>query len=276
MTRQRIAIGLGTKPNYNNEAFKYFILSVNKIQSSYEFCFPYLEEQEYPFTNETCNYEKSKPILKKFIKKTKYEADYWIFIITNAFDDNVFFNADYDMAVVTTDGWDKNFSPPSLFEYLLNSIYCCFIYSQQVPSKKKNPKEALEFEIVSHDDTRGCIADFSLNKYDCRIDIVLGYICDEHKEQIKLLYGQAYLDETTTILERKWIGDLGEKDTVAYNLKHIFKFDINKDSGFNKTALDKIKESFYEIPSDLTKEILKVILTAVLTYFLIRYGLPAK
>ena len=164
----------------------------------------------------------------------------------------------------------------SLFEYLLHIIYCCLIYSQKTLPDKEISEKAKSICIGSHSDTRGCVADFTRNKFDDRIDIVLGYICNEHKAEIIEIFGDEYLKETTLILERKWIGNIEEKNSVAYNLKHIFKCDINKDSGFNKSWIDKVKEKFYDLPADLTGEALKVVLTALLTYCLIKFGLPQK
>jgi hypothetical protein len=158
----------------------------------------------------------------------------------------------------------------------MHSIICCLIYSQKLPKERTSSEEMKSVYIDSHDDTRGCVADFTRNKYDDRIDIVLGYICEKHQIEIRLLYGEQYLTETLAILERKWIGNISEKDSVAYNLKHVFNFNINKDSGFNKTFWQKCEDKFYDIPGNLTSEVLKVIMTAVITYLLIKYGVMTK
>lgn len=232
---------------------------------------------DYPFSEKVCKYDESVKVLKEFIRETEFDADYWVAIITQAFDGEEFLNAeDPRMAIITTDIWEKYLSPPSLLEYLMNSIYCSLIFSQLLPNGTKVAKQAARIEIGAHDDTRGCIGDYTADRYQNKIDIALGYLCDEHKEQISEYYGELYLKETISILERRWIGSPDEKNTVAYALKHIFNFDINKDSGFNKTFFDRIKESFYDIPGDLTKEILKIIVTALLTYFLVTYGLSVK
>lgn len=281
MTRLKIIVVFGSKPNFDKDAFKYFILSLNKLQSTYEFSFPDLDEfpfenKAFPLDNNFCEFSTANSVLESFIANSGQNYDHLIGIITNSFDNHYFFNAKENSAIITTDIWDKYFSPPSLFEYLLHSIYCCLLYSQKTLPNRQLSEKAKLLDIGSHRDTRGCVADFTRNKFDDRIDIVLGYICDEHKQEIIELFGEEYLKETTTILERKWIGNIEEKNSVAYNLKHIFKFDVNKDSGFNKTWLDKIKDKFYEIPADLTGETLKVILTALLTYFLVKWGLTDK
>lgn len=274
MSRLQISLVFGDIPNYNTDAFKYFILSLNKIQTSYEFFFPDLEY--YPFKNETCEFTTANKIFEDFIEQNKVIADYHIVIITNNFDNNFFFNSCENSAVITTDIWDKYFSPPSLFEYLMHSIICCLIYSQKLLKHRELSEKMKSIYIDSHSDTRGCIADFTRNKNDDRIDILLGYICEKHQNEIKLFYGEQYLIETLAILERKWIGSISDKDSVAYNLMHVFKFNINKDSGFNKTFWQKCEDKFYDIPGNLTSEVLKIIMTAVITYLLIKYGVMTK
>lgn len=275
MKRLRISIIFGNEPNFNKAACKYFILYLNKLQSTYEFSFP--DILKFPFEeNKYCEYDTANSILNDFALKNGIITDHLIAITTNKFSNNYFFNNEEKNSVITTYVWDKYFSPPSLFEYLLHSIYCCLIYSQKTLPNTVLSKKAQMINIGSHKDTRGCVADFTRNKSDDRIDIILGYICDEHKKEIKKFYGKNYLIETTNILERKWIGNINDKDSVAYNLKHIFKFDINKDSGFNKTNLEKICEKFYEMPYELASEILKLVITVLLTYLLLKLGLATK
>lgn len=275
MRRLRISIIFGNMPNFDENAFKYFILYLNKLQSTYEFSFP--DISSFPFEeNKVCEFSTANSILNDFASINGVKSDYLVGIITNNFDNNYFFNAESKSSVITTDVWNKYFSPPSLFEYLLHSIYCCLIYSLKTLPGKELSEKAQLLKIGSHKDTRGCVADFTRDKCNDRIDITLGYICDEHKEDIIEIYGRKYLEETTKILERRWIGDIDNKDSVAYNLKHIFKFDINKDSGFNKTKCEKFFEKFYEMPYELTSEILKLLITVLLTYFLLKFGLSAK
>ena len=276
MDRLKIAILFGTKPNFESDALKYFILYLNKIQKTYEFFFP--DVTDYPFKKrKKVNFETSHDTIKEYTQNKELVADHFITIITNSFDNNYFFNAEQKTSIITTDIWNKYFSPPSLFEYLLHCIYTCLIYSQIRPSGQPPLTEKqILINIGSHEDTRGCIADFTRKKNDDRIDITLGYICDEHKQEISEFYGNDYLEEIQQITERNWIGSLEEQNSVAYNLKHIFKVNINRDSGFNKNWWDKIKEKFYEIPGSLIGEVLRILLTAIVIYLLIKIGIVDK
>lgn len=270
----KIALIFGNVPNYEKDAFKYFILELNKLQQTYEFSFPDL--MSYPFENKTCTFKTANTAFEDFIHQNSITADYSIAINTCSFDNNYFFKAGDNSAILTTDVWDKYFSPPSLFEYLMHTIITCLLYSKKLPKERKLTDEMGVINIGSHRDTRGCIADFTRNKSDDRVDILLGYICEEHQKEIEVYYGKQYLNEILIIIDRKWIGSIDEKGTVAYNLKHVFKFDINKDSGFNKTLWEKCQDKFYEIPGNIVGEVLKVLLTAIVTYLLIKYGVLNK
>lgn len=274
MKRIKVAILFGTEPDFDQYAFKYFILYVNKIQSFYEFCFP--DVSEFPFETGVVDFKTSHSKIETLIGDSKIVADHYIAIITNRFDNNYFFNSRYKTSIITTHIWDKHFSPPSLFEYLLHCIYSCLLYSKRLPAGIKMSEEKLKIEIDSHDDTRGCIADFTRHKHDDRIDITLGYICEEHIEQILTFYGDDYLKQFQFVIDRKWISNINEKDSVAYNLKHIFKFDINKDSGFNKNWVEKTKEKLSEIPGTAISEVVKILITAILAFLLIKLGLSKQ
>jgi hypothetical protein len=272
MKRLKISILFGTKPNFDEYAFKYFILYVNQIQSTYEFNFPDIDD-DYPFTTEKVNFDSSHKKVISFTKKNNLDSDHFITIITNSFNNNYFFNANKKTSVITTDVWDKHFSPPSLFEYLLHCIFTCLIYSQNTLNNGSLTAQQSEIDICSHTETKGCLADLTRLKKDDKVAISLGYICDEHKEEITTYYGENYLKELEFVIKREWIGNINDKESVAYNLKHIFKFNILKDSGFNKTWLEKVTESFYQIPGSLIGETMKILITAFLTYYLIKWGI---
>lgn len=283
MGRIKVTIIYGTEPNFERDAFEYFILHVNKIQSIYEFSFPDIcdenGKQVYPkFSNEgkKIGFSKSLETIDVFFKKRNIKSDYGIAIITKSFQNNYFFNAASNSSVITTDIWEKHFSPPTLFEYLLHCIYTCLMYSKIVPNDRVLEKEQLNIDMRSHTDMIGCIADFTRQKYQDRIAITLGYVCEEHKEKILQVYGKDYLEQFLYVISREWIGKIDENGSVAYNLRSIFKFNINKDSGFNRTRWEKLQSNFYEIPGTLTGGALKVIITVILTYFLVKWGLIDK
>jgi hypothetical protein len=274
MTRLKIALIIGNKPNFNEYALKYFLLSLNKFQSTYEFYFPYIKKFELAENEED-------PIilitrLNELPKDTLNEFDYYIIIIQNKLVNDYFAYPENMGAVVTTHHWQEKYSPPSLFEYLLSSIYYCLIYSQKKPSGVLSNGNAPDLTFDIHNDTIGCYADAAYDRNDNRIDVAMGYICDSHKEKIKSFYGKDFLLETIDILEGKWIGNIDVKNSIAYNLKHYFNFNINRDSGFNKNFWENIKGKIYDVPGLLIFEVLKAIILALIAALLLWVGIGYK
>lgn len=242
MNRKVVSILLTSKPNYDEFAFKYFLLSLNKIQNYYEFIFPEIREYYHAGRhydgNELFNlFEKE---VKSAIQRySETKPDYLINVITPSFGKNLFFRSEGNVAFITTDTWEKYFSPPSLFEYLSHCIIGCLSFMENM-------------NLSSHHDTKGCCLDYTYFKTDNRVVIVLGYICDNCKQKIINGMGKEYFVEIMRIISREWIGNINDFGSTAYNLKNFFDFDINKDSGFNKTFWEKTKDHLHEIPKDIT------------------------
>ncbi len=263
MPRQNVTILLGLPTNYSVLPLKYIILELNKMQTQYEFSFPdcqnicQFEEAEYP---ESSLFSRIESIRESLTLK----ADYTIAIITSKISGNLFWATNSKCAAITTNMWEKIFSPPSLFEYLLHSITACLILMH--PS--------LNLDI--HPDTRGCILDYTRWKHDERIDIALGYICEADCNMIRKAVGKSYLDEIQLLLSRKWIGSITDNTSIAYNLKHFFAFDIHKDSGFNKNFWERAKTKFDELPFEIVKMIIDAVIAVLLAAILVILGLKAQ
>lgn len=257
--REKVAILLTSKPNFNEFALKYFILSINKIQSTYEFEFPEINTYFYNAENYALDF-----LFDSFSEVKQHigfegEPDYFINVIQSKIEGNLFFECRANAAFITTDVWERFFSPPSLFEYLLHCISAALIFM--------HPK----LDLGSHAETRGCTLDYTPYKMDDKVDISLGYLCDNCKRIISEGAGLDYLTDISIMISRSWIGDMNTFDSVAHNLKRFFKFDINKDSGFNKTFWERAKEHFPEIPKELLIALIGAIVGAVValcfTYF---------
>lgn len=273
MNRVKVSFFFANKVDFHNYAFKYFILSLNKFQNTYEFNF---QNEKIVLKEEKSNPTKWVTCLKDKTTDLKLVSDYNVVFVSNRLDNDYFAYPDEDVAVITSFNWEKKYSPPSLFEYLVTSIYYCLIYSQKKVNVKILKEKVLSSTFDVHSDTFGCYADAANDRKDNRIGVAMGYICDKHKESISSYYGVEYLNETLKILERKWIGNLEEKNSIAYNLKHYFNFNIFKDSGFNKNLWEYTISKLYDIPGSLFGEGLKLILTAAITALLIKLGLSIK
>jgi len=254
MKRKKVSIFIGTKPGYDILALKYFILSINKIQSFYEFTFPdvhnYVLSKKENDGEIIINNFNNNPI------KQSINADYYIILIASHLNKNYFSVSLGNISVITSYSWEKYFSPPSLFEYLLHSIIACLLCMN----------EKLNFDY--HTETRGCLLDYTRLKSDDRVDIAMGYICDEDKIFIINNTDEGYYKEILTIIDRSWIGSISQLHSVAYNLKLYFRFDIEKDSGLNKSSYEKIRDSLYDVP----KELLLLVFGTIITILLVILG----
>ena len=126
--REKVAILLTSEPNFNEYALKYFILSMNNIQSTYEFIFP--EIHRYYYNEENYSSADLFDLFAGVKQEIEFESEpnYFVNIIQSKINENWFFDCHDDMTFITTDVWEKLFSPPSLFEYLLHSITAALIF----------------------------------------------------------------------------------------------------------------------------------------------------
>ncbi len=157
MNRKVVSILLMSKPNYDQFAFKYFLLTLNKIQSYYEFMFPEIRDPKV-YDYYTGEHYDTGVLFNSFEKKVKSEIqcysvtepDYSINVITPSFGESLFFECRKNVAFITTDTWGKYFSPPSLFEYLFHSIIACLLFMNK------------NMDLHGHEHTiKGCCLDYT-------------------------------------------------------------------------------------------------------------------
>lgn len=252
--KRQIVIIIPQAPNFELLAFKYFLLSLNQKLSTLEFSFVDLER--YIFLNKVMDYEKAVEIFRETEKNINIPKYDFIFcVVSFRFTDNHFTHSSGNLSFITTDVWEKAFSPPSLFEYLVHSIISEILLMDTA------------LELNSHEDTRGCILDFCEYKADARVGILCGFISEEVKTKIIKTYGKQFIEDIETVLGRKWIGSLEEPGSVAYNLMHVFKVNLFRDSGFIKKWHEKVLDTFYDFP----KKFLLLILGSILGYFFSKF-----
>jgi hypothetical protein len=184
----------------------------------FEFEFPEIRTRPFPSTG----YYKLEDLFSKFGRTLEdlqtrriTRGEYFIGITNVGMGENLFWYIQKNMAIITTDTWEKLFSPPSLFEYLIHSLTGALV--QMVSAT-----ETTRF-IESHRDTRGCLMDYTYFKKDDKVDISLGYVCDECKSQIKDVLGDDMALCVEKMSSRKWIGEVEQIDSVAHSLKNSLR-----------------------------------------------------
>jgi hypothetical protein len=248
LKRKKVIVLLLNKPNLEALGLKYMILSLNKMQSCFEFEFP--ETTGYPtgYPMEETDYnDPDVPLFnfEKIVKEKDLKGDYFIGVVSGQIGNKWFWGQKGSFGVVTTVDWKKQFAPPSVLEYVIH----CVVSLLMVMSDETG-------RIQSHHPTRGCCLDYTVLKEEDKIDIGLGYICDECKSRIKQNIGEKYLECFEKMHSMKWLGYVEEKGTVANDLKRYFRIDLNKDTGYSKTRRERMTDGIKDITRQVTVSVL--------------------
>jgi hypothetical protein len=187
--------------------------------------------------------------------------DVYIFITAEHMKGNLFFVEIGPLVHITTNGWQENFSPPSVFEYLFHSIMCGSIYA------------FCDSTFRHHEEfTMGCQFEYTRVKEIDRIDIALGYICQEHEDQIAAQLGVPVLTDVKSLFKFEWLGEANKVGTVAYKMKDLFSYDLRKDSGFKKRFFERAQQNIDGFWFDMAKEVIKGIILIVVAFLLFKFG----
>ncbi len=268
--RKRVVVFFLSKLEIDEYACKFVVLGLNSRQTHFEFEFPdqmqleidrktYLEEQDT--CEKDCLFSGFSKLIAKTQEKSPGREDYYIGITSVRIgEDDFFWIVQDNKAIITTKGWEKIFAPPSVFEYIIQSLAGVLV-------KMSSTVEA-EKPINEHAPARGCILDDTYDKKDNKIDVSLGYICDNCKSQIKSELGPQFLTAIEEICSHKCLGDVETKGSAAYNLKKFFRVDVDKDTGFNKTLWEITKDKISRLSEAIIIAAVVAIVTAIITYYL--------
>lgn len=110
-----------------------------------------------------------------FIRNTdQHNGEYTIYITEKPFIDSWFSHESHNVAVISTDGWEERFAPPSLKAYLVYQIaQISLVYVGDL-------SENMELRLL-HDEAEGCMFDFCQVKKDIRFGMTSGVICPKCK-----------------------------------------------------------------------------------------------
>jgi hypothetical protein len=254
----KIAIWFEREQEFDLLPFIFFVSSANAAQRSFQFYFP-----DPP---DGLNYNAAAKRLEK--REAIFSADgdapvlydVYVFITSDHMKGNLFFVEYGPLVHITTNGWQDNFSPPSVFEYLFHSIMCGAMYALTT--------------IHHHEDsTMGCQFEYTRIKELDRVDIALGYICEEHRKVISSELGDATLADIEGLFKFSWLGESDEKGTVSFKMKDFFNYDLRKDSGYKKGFFERAQSNIDGMWFDMAKELFKGLVLIVVAYLLFKFGL---
>ena len=171
-------------------------------------------------------------------------------------------------SIISSHGWDRNYAPPSLFEYLINSVLISALFSTFVYFGNR-----IDFHVT---ESIGCIFDLTGRKEDRKILVSHPTICPLCEYQIRELekrlggkkiniekQDMSLYDSIKEILVMDWLGDINKRDSLLYNLRRNYRSNVDRNSGFNKKWWEKIRDSMIENTAQWT---IGIIITAIITF----------
>lgn len=100
------------------------------------------------------------------------DNEYVIYITEKPFNDNWFSHEETQYAIISTNGWEDFFAPPSLKAYLVYQM------AQAAISFVGDLNERMEMRMV-HDLAEGCMFDLCIDKMDIKLGMIAGNICPQ-------------------------------------------------------------------------------------------------
>ena len=261
---RRVAIWFDGPQEVDPAAFIFFVLSTNDLQKSLFFLFPDLPDDDpkaKPTEIQNLTYKLAAQRSREGSQISQIEADCHIFITKAQLgEEDYFFIEEGSLVLVTTYKWDREFAPPSLFEYLFHCILCGVTYRLAA--------------FHSHDQfTIGCPFDFTCTKANRRAGIVLGRICDDHARQVRERIGPDYFEDIQKLFSFEWIGKADEANSIAYKMRDYFRYDLKRDSGFQKSFWERTQPHLDTLWFDFGKELFKGLVLILIAYLLFKFGL---
>jgi hypothetical protein len=166
----------------NDVAVNNLVLNVNSCQPEFHFEAhdEIIEPPKVPIGKNALHTRDFKKLAKR-VCRYKYPDELIVIICdTKLEDDDLFYSADGDLAIITTYGWTRRFSPYSLQTYLAHTL--------------ANAIMSFHVDTPMHYETRGCLGDYCENKKDINIGLAK---CDYCAECRSLILGAIAKGEVT-------------------------------------------------------------------------------
>ncbi len=241
--------------DFDQDACAFFILQLNHNQNIFEF--QIVDLKTIPKKKEK---ERIWEWLDEFSSNHSDQSiNYWIGITDELIPGHETWHLDKRKAertkshkllwIITSRDWEKYRSPPSLFEYLLATVFRCALESLSTELENDELRKSKFLRHYEHKVSRGCIFDFTHRRGSISI-FKLCFGCMKKLSKLEVLIKNNdknndinLVGDVNTILSRKWMGTYEKRDSPLFNLKRIYKYDIDKNSGYNKDWKEKFRDS---------------------------------
>jgi hypothetical protein len=271
--------------DFEQEACVFFLLQMNKHQTTFEFQIIIPSRGPPKSSKDLESWFGTEILTFQTSQNSEHNSDhinYWLGITSAEFyrkEGWYFYEVkedDYSW-LITSNEWEKLLSPPSLFEFIAISVYACVLQclSREFSNEKYDHENKKDRSL-----TRGCIFDYTEFVRHRRILIAnpaLCSLCTSKIEKLETLISNdikvhfSLLDDIKNILNRKWMGTIDIIDSPFFNLKKLYKYDVDRNSGFYKSWIEQFRDNILDHIPEWT---VGTIITGTITALLIILRIP--
>lgn len=273
-----VKIGILIAPlakDYDCRALKYLILSMNSLQSSFEYQFLPLPEsnliEELSF-NKTTDRIKIEEAMPSFLQQYKIQlestsASYGlsqednlkVVILSSAkFSDNYYQTGGDGWSILALGNWESMMAPPSIVEFFISMLV------------RTSIDEACNGTFPArHIGTKGCCFDFSSQLDDARLFVLSGFICNDCQRTINKAAGEQLVEDASILLKKSWLGNTSAPSDVSVTARKL-GHDLFHTMGVKPTIKEKLSGIITE---EAVKGIFKIIVLIFGAALLIYLGL---
>jgi hypothetical protein len=208
-----IRIKLLSRADFNLNAFVYLLYELNKLQKNW-----YFEVDFDPFDEKILS-SKERELCAGGTKNLCYaetisDGQLFIGITSNGLGRDFFWQNRNKVSVISTFGW-KNFSPPSVYEYLIYSIITQSILIHLNTHCEGLPVNAFKQSRVAYGD----LFQFLPRRNAIRANILAAHLNYYAEELLLNCFGAEYMSICSQLLTMEWL----HSERILNNLKNVYK-----------------------------------------------------
>jgi hypothetical protein len=101
-------------------------------------------------------------------------------------------------------------------------------------------------------------------------------ICRERLSELNTMIKQKtkyskLLDDVSHMISRKWMGSLDTVDSPLFNLNKLYRYNIDRNSGFNKGHLEKLRDSVIDKSAEWTIGTITIAISGAIVSYLLYF-----
>ena len=236
-------------PGINQEAARFLILSMNRLQRSFEYEFLPFDAGDR-FLEPFCDAKRLDrqtvrgnvaEFLERFTGATsalseRYRLreappDYCVLISVATFTDNYYSMRQKGMSIMALGNWQRVMAPPSLLEFVQT-----LLVRESVAAISPSLRSSV------HLGTKGCLCDFTPALNEVRYKVMVGFICSHCQAALESDGLSDIIPDVQLMLSKEWLGTPTDPETPAGILFHL-GYDLFVTKGLRATPWEAMRSS---------------------------------